>query len=149
MSFFILKEKFYIRYVYGIFFCFLGVLITVLNESKAKVNNKSEVTNTGKIIGLICCCIDLFFISSVRVANKVMVNKKVPISTQMFYVSICTMIYSSIYSLIFGGLCFKLGFLLMCLLHGIFFYLSNVTMNTSLQYCPLSKIILIQYLNIV
>ena len=149
MSFFILKEKFYIRYVYGIFFCFLGVLITVLNESKAKVNNKSEVTNTGKSIGLICCCIDLFFISSVRVANKVMVNKKVPISTQMFYVSICTMIYSSIYSLIFGGLCFKLGFLLMCLLHGIFFYLSNVTMNTSLQYCPLSKIILIQYLNIV
>ena len=37
----------------------------------------------------------------------------------------------------------------MCLLHGIFFYLSNVTMNISLQYCPLSKIILIQYLNVV
>ena len=149
MSFFILKEKFYSRYIYGIFFCFLGVLITVLNEAKAKVNNKSEVTNTGRSIGLFCCCIDLFFISSVRVANKVMVNKKVPISTQMFYVSICTMIYSSIYTLIFGGLCFKVGFLLMCLLHGIFFYLSNVTMNISLQYCPLSKIILIQYLNIV
>ena len=149
MSFFILKEKFYPRYIYGIFFCFLGVLITVLNEAKAKVNNKSEVTNTGRSIGLFCCCIDLFFISSVRVANKVMVNKKVPISTQMFYVSICTMIYSSIYTLIFGGLCFKVGFLLMCLLHGIFFYLSNVTMNISLQYCPLSKIILIQYLNIV
>ena len=149
MSFFILKEKFYMRYIYGIFFCFLGVLITVLNESKAKVNNKSEVTNAERSVGLFFCCIDLFFISSVRVANKVMVNKKVPISTQMFYVSLCTMLYSSIYTLLFGGLCFKVGFLLMCLLHGIFFYLSNVTMNTSLQYCPLSKIILIQYLNIV
>ena len=39
--------------------------------------------------------------------------------------------------------------MLMCLLHGIFFYLSNVALNSALKYCPLSKIILIQYLNIV
>ena len=149
MSFFILKEKFYTRYIYGICFCFLGVLVTVLNESKIKVNNVIEVTNTERNIGLICCCFDLFFVSSVRVANKIMVNKKVPISTQMYYVALSTMIYSSIYTLIFRGLCLKVGFLLMCLLHGIFFYLSNVTMNISLQHCPLSKIILIQYLNVV
>ena len=39
--------------------------------------------------------------------------------------------------------------MLMCLLHGIFFYLSNVALNSALKYCPLSKIILIQYLNII
>ena len=39
--------------------------------------------------------------------------------------------------------------MLMYLLHGIFFYLSNVALNSALKYCPLSKIILIQYLNIV
>ena len=112
MSFLVLKEKFYMRYIYGIIICFFGVLITVLNESKIKVNNTIEVTTAGRNIGLFFCFIDLFFISSVRVANKIMVNKKVPITTQMCYVSLCTMTYSSIYTLIFGGLCFKFGFLL-------------------------------------
>ena len=149
MSFFILKEKFYMRYIYGIIFCFTGVLITILNEAKIKDNNNIEITTAGRNIGLFFCCIDLFFISSVRVANKVMVNKKVPITTQMCYVSLCTMTYSSIYTLIFGGLCLKIGFLLMCLFHGVLNYLGNLTMNKSLQYCPLSKIILIQYLNVV
>ena len=78
-----------------------------------------------------------------------MVNKNVPIGTQMFYVSISTMIYSSIYTIIFGGLCFKVGYLLMRLVHGVFFYLSNTTQNYSLQLCPLSKIILVHYLNVV
>ena len=149
MSFLVLKEKFYMRYIYGIIICFLGVLITVLNESKIKVNNTIEVTTAGRNIGLFFCCIDLFFISSVRVANKIMVNKKVPITTQMCYVSLCTMTYSSIYTLIFGGLCLKFGFLLMCLFHVVLNYFSNVTQNKSLQYCPLSKVILIQYLNVV
>ena len=111
MSFLVLKEKFYMRYIYGIIICFFGVLITVLNESKIKVNNTIEVTTAGRNIGLFFCFIDLFFISSVRVANKIMVNKKVPITTQMCYVSLCTMTYSSIYTLIFGGLCLKFGFL--------------------------------------
>ena len=149
MSFLVLKEKFHMRYIYGIIICFLGVLITVLNESKIKVNNTIEVTTIGRNIGLFFCCIDLFCISSVRVANKIMVNKKVPITTQMCYVSLCTMTYSSIYTLFFGGLCLKIGFLLMCLFHGVLNYLGNVTMNISLQHCPLSKVILIQYLNVV
>ena len=149
MSIFILKEKFYIRYIFGLIICFLGVLITVLNESKVKVNDIIEFTSKERNIGFFFCGIDLFFISSVKVANKIMVNKKVPISTQMYYVSISTMAYSSIYTIFFGGLCFKGGFLLMCLIHGVFFYLSNITMNLALQYCPLSKVILVQYLNIV
>ena len=46
MSFLILKEKFYIRYIYGIIFCFIGVLIIVLNETKIKLNNIVKITNT-------------------------------------------------------------------------------------------------------
>jgi drug/metabolite transporter (DMT)-like permease len=37
----------------------------------------------------------------------------------------------------------------MCLFQGVLNYFSNVTQNKSLQYCPLSKVILIQYLNVV
>ena len=39
--------------------------------------------------------------------------------------------------------------MLMCLLHGIFFYLSNVALNSALKYCPLSKIILIFILSFI
>ena len=92
--------------------CFIGVLIIVLNETKIKLNNMVKIINTGRSIGLFFSTIDLFFISSARVANKIMVNNKVPISTQMYYASICTMIYSSIYTLIFRGVCLKSGFLL-------------------------------------
>ena len=149
MSYFVLKEKFYLRYLLGILICFFGALIMILNEAKVKVNNMKTFSEAERSIGLFFAFIDLFFISSVKVSNKVMVNKKVPIGTQMFYVSISTMIYSSIYTIFFGGLCFKIGYLLMCLVHGIFFYLGNITQNYALQLCPLSKIILIQYLNVV
>ena len=149
MSYFILKEKFYLRYVFGIIICFFGALIMILNEAKVKVNNMKTFSEAERSIGLLFAFIDLFFVSSVKVSNKIMVNKKVPIGTQMFYVSISTMIYSSIYTIFFGGLCFKIGYLLMCLVHGIFFYLGNITQNYALQLCPLSKIILVQYLNVV
>lgn len=149
LSYLVLKEKFYLRYIVGIVICFFGALVMILNEAKVKVNDMKTFTNSERSIGLFFSFIDLFFISSVKVSNKIMVNKKVPIGTQMFYVSISTMIYSSMYTLVFGGLCFKVGYLVMCLIHGIFFYLSNITQNYALQLCPLSKIILVQYLNVV
>ena len=121
----------------------------ILNESKVKVNDMKVFSNSERSIGLMFSFFDLFFISSVKVANKIMVNKRVPVSTQMFYVSISTMTYSSIYTIFFGGLCLKVGYLFMCLVHGIFFYLGNITQNYALQLCPLSKIILVQYLNVV
>ena len=67
----------------------------------------------------------------------------------MFYVCISTMTYSSIYTLFFGGVVLKIGYLLMCLIHGFFFYIGNVLYNKALQYAPLSKLILIQYTNVV
>ena len=139
LSYFVLKEKFYIRYIIGIIICFFGALIMVLNESKVKVNDMKVFTNAERSFGLFFSFIDLFFISSVKVANKIMVNKKVPVGTQMYYVSLSTMLYSSIYTIFFGGLCFKPGYLLMCLVHGIFFYLSNIIQNFALQLCPLTK----------
>ena len=149
LSYIVLKEKFYLRYILGIIICFFGALIMILNESKVKVNDMKVFSNSERSIGLMFSFFDLFFISSVKVANKIMVNKRVPVSTQMFYVSISTMTYSSIYTIFFGGLCFKVGYLFMCLVHGIFFYLGNITQNYALQLCPLSKIILVQYLNVV
>ena len=45
LSYFILKERFYLRYAYGIIICFLGALIMILNESKVKVNDIKVFSN--------------------------------------------------------------------------------------------------------
>ena len=151
LSYFILKEKFYKRYFYGIIICIIGSVIIILNEKKANINSNSsiKITTEGTIIGVICGFIDIFFISSVNVANKVLVNAKVPIGTQMFYVSISTMLYSFIYTLFFGGIVLDPLYLFMCMIHGIFFYFGNVVYNKALQLDPLNKLIIFQYLKIV
>ena len=151
LSYFILKEKFYIRYFYGILICVLGSSIIILNEKKANSNSDStiKITTEGTIIGVICGFIDIFFIASVNVANKVLVNAKVPVGTQMFYVSISTMLYSFIFTLFFGGIVLDPLYLFMCMIHGLFFYFGNVIYNKALQLAPLNKLIIFQYLKIV
>ena len=152
LSHFVLHEKFYFRYIIGIIMCFSGSSIIVLNEKKVNkenVNSLNSVSYTDTFIGLIFAFIDIIFISSVKVSNKILVNAKVNISTQMFYVALSTLTYSSIYSIFFGGVVLKPGYLGMCLVHGIFFYCGNVIYNKALQLAPLSKLILIQYTNVI
>ena len=148
LSYFILNEKFYFRYIIGIIMCFSGSGIIVLNEKKISTENKNS-NSSETAIGLFFAFIDIFFISSVNISNKILVNAKVPIGTQMFYVCISTMTYSSIYTLFFGGVVLKIGYLFMCLIHGFFFYIGNVLYNKALHYAPLSKLILIQYTNVI
>ena len=124
--------------------------IIVLNEKRANEKNiNANISYSGTFIGLFFAFIDIFFISSVKISNKILVNAKVNIATQMFYVSLSTLTYSSIYTLFFGGVVLKPGYLLMCLVHGIFFYCGNVIYNKALQLAPLSKLILIQYTNVI
>ena len=148
-SHFILREKFYMRYIYGLIICFVGTLIILLNESKLSKSPKTIMEHSNTSLGVLFCSIDLFFITSVKIANKSLVNNNVPVGTQMFYVGISTMLYSSLFIIIFGGVCLKPGFLVMCSLHGLFFYVSNVTQNYALRLCPLNKTILVQYLNVI
>ena len=150
LSFFILHEHFYFRYIIGIIMCFSGSSIIVLNEKRANEKNINvNISYSDTFIGLFFAFIDIFFISSVKISNKILVNAKVNIATQMFYVSLSTLTYSSIYTLFFGGVVLKPGYLLMCLVHGIFFYCGNVIYNKALQLAPLSKLILIQYTNVI
>ena len=38
--------------------------------------------------------IDIFFVSTVELANKVLVNNRIPIHTQVFYVAINTIFFN-------------------------------------------------------
>lgn len=106
LSIIILKEQFYMRYVIGTIVCLIGSLFIVLNEKKGKndAGSESGVKNVeeekyggfsfGTIFGLLMAFIDIFFVSTVELANKVLVNNRIPIHTQVFYVAINTIFFN-------------------------------------------------------
>ncbi len=80
-------------YIYGLIICICGSSIIVLNKKKVKDNS---VVHSFKetLIGVAFGIINIFLLALVLVTNKILVNNKVPIGSQMFYVVISTMTYS-------------------------------------------------------
>lgn len=149
LSYFFLNEKFYIRYFYGCIICLIGSFIIILNEKNSK-NIKNEKSNFNDIlIGVFFCFLNVIATSLISVANKKLADNKVPISTQGFYVGLTTCFYSSIFSFFYGNICLKIGYLIMCMIHGLFFYGFLVLFNSACKLCQLSKLALTSYLQIV
>ena len=63
VSYFVLRENFYVRYIFGIIIYFIGAFIMILNESKVKVNDIKVFSNSERCLRLLFCFFDLFFIS--------------------------------------------------------------------------------------
>ena len=150
LSYFILKEKLYIRYAYGTLICIIGSIFIISNESKSK-ETTGEKNKTFKdiFIGTSLGIFNIFCVAFVVTANKLLVNNRVPIGTQMLYVGIATLFYSSIFTAIFRDICLKTGFLILCLFHGLFFYLGNFFANEAYKRIQISKVIIFNYLQIV
>ena len=67
----------------------------------------------------------------------------------MIYIGSANMIYSLIYIIYKRKMCLKIGYLIMCIFHGSFFYIYYICYNRALQLAPVSKIVIITYLQIV
>ena len=156
LSIFILKEKFYIRYAIGIVMCCVGSLFIVLNERKGKNDASSEKLvedkiksneeeksyggfSFGTIIGLFFAFVDIFFVSIVEVANKVLANNRVPIHTQVFYVALNTIGYSLIYLLFTQQWYICAGYAVLIFFQSCLFYIGNYFFNAGLKYIDLAK----------
>ena len=160
LGIFILKEKFYIRYVVGIVACIIGSLFIVLNERKG--NNEADFESNsedlikeggkkdedkkkyegfsfGTILGLIFAFIDIFFVSTVELANKVLANNRVPIHTQCFYVGINTIGYSLIYLFFTHEWYITGGYAVFIFFQALLFYTGNFFFNAGLKYIDLAK----------
>ena len=161
LSILILKEKFYLRYAIGIITCLIGSLFIVLNEKKgnndagSEVNSDDSIKNEeekkneetkkyggfslGTIFGLILAFIDIFFVSVVDLANKVLANNRVPIHTQVFYVGINTMAYSLIYLIFTNQWYITIDYFCFIFFQAILFYVGNFFFNAGLKYIDLAK----------
>ena len=160
MGIFILKEKFYIRYAVGIVACCIGSLFIVLNERKGNNEADSQANSEelvkegekkdedqkkyggfsfGTILGLILAFIDIFFVSVVDLANKVLANNRVSIHTQCFYVGINTIGYSLIYLLFTHQWYITGGYAVFIFFQALLFYVGNFFFNAGLKYIDLAK----------
>lgn len=150
LSYFILKEKLYWRYAVGTVICIIGSIFIISNEKKSKETSGEKNKDLNDIlIGTSLGVINIFCVAFVVTANKILVNNKVPIGTQMLYVGISTFCYSVLFTLIFRDVCLKPGFLILCLFHGLFFYLGNFFANEAYKRVQISKVIIFNYLQIV
>ena len=152
----ILKEPYYFRYTIGTVLCLIGSSIIVFTENKVDASKQHDDSNTSithsswdTTKGLIFIGVAMFSVTFVDIANKILASNKVPVNTQMMYVGLSTMMYSTVFTMIFGGVELDPGYLIMCLFHGVFFYVSNICYNKALQLSPISKLIIINYTQIV
>ena len=161
LSYFILKEKFYFRYIIGIILCCSGAIIIILNERKTNsvVENKNEIINNNNnknrlfslntIYGVSCSLINVFLGSIVSITNKILAKNNIPILTQLVYVALSTLFYSIIYIIFTRDCPVCFGYVLCCFAHAFCFYLGNVLFNMGIKEVDLSKSAAINYTKII
>ena len=154
LSYFILNEPLYFRYLIGTLMCVCGSLLIILNENKSNKNNKKEkneslITTAQIFLGVFLAFTSAFFYAIINIASKILATHRVSINNQMIYIGSANMIYSLIYIIYKRKMCLKLGYLIMCIFHGSFFYIYYICYNRALQLAPVSKIVIITYLQIV
>ena len=153
-----LKEPLYWRYLVGGIMCIGGSMIIILNEQKSKStssenvevkDNENESNHLGIILGVILSGISVFFYAIINISSKILASHRVSLNNQMIYIGSANVMYSFIYILFKRKICLKFGYIMMCILHGFFFYLYYICYNRALQLAQVNKIVVITYLQIV
>ena len=153
LSYFLLKEPLYIRYLFGGIMCVGGSMIIILNEKKSpnksndnKDNNSSQF---GVFIGVILSLVSVLFYAIINISSKILASHRVSLNNQMIYIGAANMMYSIIYIIYKWKICLKPGYIIMCIFHGSFFYIYYICYNRALQLAQVNKIVIITYLQIV
>ena len=139
LSYFILNEPLYIRYLIGGIMCISGSIIIILKENKItsgdnskKGDNNTQIPSYGVFLGVFFCLIAVGFTSIINIASKILASHRVSLNNQIIYIGAVNMMYSFAYILIRRKIFLKIGYILMCFLHGFFFYAYYASYNRAL-----------------
>ena len=146
MSILIMHEKFYFRYITGIFVCIIGSGIIILNErnpeaSKIKLNNNIWA-------GLFFAMCHLLISGYSGVGQKIMCKDKLTPDEQNYYLGM----YNALPALFFCFIEMHFGFrsilyILYAISNGLFvFYSANYLQTKALEYMAVSKFMPITYM---
>lgn len=149
LSVFILKEKFYLRYLIGVLLCILGTSIMVSNENKQSTTEEAsndsyqnKSTIIGCILGILIIVINSFFSFGSKIACK-----KINEHVINFYLGVSNAIPAFLMMVMENHYGFSnLGYMLYSLSNGLVFYFSNYFSVKALEFISISKFVALSYL---
>lgn len=148
LSVFLLKEKFYIRYIIGVFLCIIGSSIIILNDRKPQ--SKAQILNDNIFVGILYGIGNISLVSLSVVAQKVLTNDKMDPDLQNYYFGLYNSVPAFIISILLGEFTLKnLKYIIYVSSNGLIFYLANYINILSFKYIAVSKLQPISYLCIV
>ena len=148
LSIFFLKEKFYVRYIFGVLLCIFGSSIIILNDRKPKA--KEQILDDNIFVGIIFAIGNISLVSLSCIGQKALTKEGMAIDLQNFYFGLYNSVPSFIISIIVGE--FNLGNILYILYvssNGLIFYMANYLNTLSFKYIAISKLQPLSYLCIV
>ena len=148
LSSLLIKEKFYLRYIYGVFLCILGATIIILNDQKPE--SKSQILEDNILVGVLYSLANDSLYSLSAIGQKVLTKEGMDIDLQNYYFGLYNAIPAFIVFIFSGE--FKemnIKYILYIDINGAILYLSIYLTTISLKYMDISKFQLITYLNIV
>jgi drug/metabolite transporter (DMT)-like permease len=147
LSVFILKEKFFLRYIVGISVGLIGTFIIILNEKNSSDENQEVARNIREIMmGLFFSFLGMSSLALLMFTNKIMTSEKLSMNNQGFYIGISNSILSLLPILVVG---FKtsLGVSIFSVLHGSLYYVALSLMNAGLSLIDLSRTVVLSYIS--
>ncbi len=162
----ILKEKFHVRYVIGLFICLSGALLIINSEKRVPLNidkesNEDELVNESSMsiirllssevgssneVNIIKGCLwsftNLLIFSLLSTSSKILIKEHIGFENQNFYIALIGIIFSSFFYLFDGKKnAFSLSFLFIfnCFISGFIFFITTVFLIESLRYIDLNK----------
>jgi len=150
-SVFVIKEKFYMRYVYGILICLIGALMIVLNENRSTGMN--DISDKKKIHEILLGCIWAFLnaitMALNSVAAKILNKENFCTENQMFYIGVVNSLCALIFSF-FDEQRYGISFIISCfILVSIPVFFWNVLTIEALKEIDVSKTTALSYLLLV
>ena len=148
LSTLLIGEKFYFRYIYGVFLCILGATFIILNDQKPE--SKSQILDDNILAGILYSLTNDSLYSLSAIGQKVLTKEGMDIDLQNYYFGLYNAVPAFIVY-IFSGEFKKMNikYILYIGINGIILYLSVYLITISFKYMPISKFQLITYLNIV
>ena len=147
LSVFILRDKFYMRYIYGVALCFIGSAIIILNDRKPQ--SRTQILDDNIFMGIFYGIVNMSFVSLSIIGQKVITKDGMDIDLQNFYFGLYNCVPSFIFGIFYGEFSLNIKYAIYVSSNGLIFYLANYLNTLSFRYIAISKLQPISYLCIV
>ena len=149
LSIIILHEKFYYRYIIGVFACIIGSAIIIMNEKNPEASQTQ--LNNNIFLGVFFAMCHLISYALSNLGQKILCKENLSPDEQNYYLGM----YNTLPALFFCIIEMHFGFgsilyILYAISNGFFiFYLGNYLQTKALEYMAVSKFMPITYMNTV